>query len=114
MIVDPSALEAYREVMEDEADEFIADITSSFYANARELFLKMDEALAKDDIEGFVRAAHTFKSTAATVGAMPLSGLLADLEKRGGSEPLAGLQPLIPPLKQAYEEVETKLRELYP
>jgi len=45
---------------------------------------------------------------------MPLSGLLADLEKKGGSEPLAGLEPLIPPLKAAYEEVESRLRELYP
>ncbi|MBT3712001.1 MAG: Hpt domain-containing protein [Anaerolineae bacterium] len=114
MIVDPSALEAYREIMEDEADEFIIDILNSFYSNARELFSAMDEALAKDDAEGFVRAAHTFKSTAATVGAMPLSGLLADLEKKGGSEPLAGLEPLIPPLKAAYEEVESRLRELYP
>jgi hypothetical protein len=31
MIIDPSALEAYREVMEDEADEFIADVLNSFY-----------------------------------------------------------------------------------
>ncbi|MCP4141964.1 MAG: Hpt domain-containing protein [Chloroflexi bacterium] len=113
MIVDPSALEAYREIMEDEADEFIADIVTSFYVNARELFSKMDEALVKDDREEFVRAAHTFKSTAATVGAMPLSGLLADLEKRAESEPLPGLAPLIPPLKEAYEEVENKLKELY-
>jgi len=33
MIIDPSALEAYREVMEDEADEFIADVLNSFYTN---------------------------------------------------------------------------------
>lgn len=114
MIVDPTALEAYREVMEDEADEFIADILGSFYTNARELLSTMDEALIKDDRAGFIRAAHTFKSTAATVGAIPLSGLLADLEKKGGSEPLAGLAHLIPPLKQAYEEVESRLKELYP
>ncbi|MBT3189533.1 MAG: Hpt domain-containing protein [Anaerolineae bacterium] len=113
MIIDPSALEAYREVMEDEADEFIADVLNSFYTNARELLATMDSALLKNNVDEFVRAAHTFKSTAATVGANPLSGLLADLEKRGESEGLSALKPLIPPLKEAFDEVEKKLKEIF-
>lgn len=113
MIVDPSTLEAYREVMEDEADEFVADILDSFYSNARELLAKLDDTLAQNDVDGFVRAAHTFKSTSATVGAQRLSGLLADLEARGGTEPLTNFIPLIPQLKEAYEEAESRLKELY-
>ena len=114
IIATPSPLEAYREVMEDEADEFIADILDSFYSDARELLTTLDKTLAENDADGFVRAAHTLKSTSATVGAQRLSGLLADLEAQGKTKELTDLMPLIPQLKEAYEETESTLKELYP
>ncbi len=113
MIIDPSALEAYREVMEDEADEFIAEILSLFYTNARELLARLESTLAENDVEVFVRTAHTFKTTSATVGAQRVSSLLADLEMRGETEPLSDLLPIISELKEAYEEADSKLKELY-
>lgn len=114
MIVDPSTLETYRSIMDDEADEFIADILTHFYINSQTLIAKLDDSLAENNREEFVRAAHTFKSTSATVGAQRVSNLLANLEERGETELLFALQPLIPELKIAYEESVSKLKELYP
>lgn len=114
MIINPDALESYREVMEDETDAFIADILDSFYSNARELMAALDEAIAANDAESFARAAHTLKSTAATVGAERLSGLAADLEAKANAESLAALTPLTTKLKAAFTEAETKLQELFP
>ena len=113
MPVDPSALEVYREIMGDETDAFIADILNSFYTNARDLIASLDRTLEENDVEGFVRAVHTLKTTTATVGARRVSGLAVDLEARGGTEPLPDLLPLLSELKEAYEEAEIKLKELY-
>ncbi len=113
MLIDPAALEVYREVMGEETDDFIAEILDNFYPNSRELLASLDRALDKNDVEGFTRAAHIFKSTSATVGAQRVSGLVTDLEARASSEPLTDLQPLISKLKDAYEEAEAKLKEIY-
>ena len=113
MSINPAALEVYREIMRDETDAFIADILDSFYTNARELINSLDKALDKNDVEGFVRAAHTLKTTSATVGAQRVSNLIADLETRGEKEPLLNLQPLVVELWEAYEEAEKKLKEFY-
>lgn len=114
MIINPEALEAYREVMEDEADAFIADVLNSFYKNARELIATLDESAAQNDVKSFIRAAHTFKSTAATVGAEPLSSLAADLEEKASSQTLTALTPLLAALKKAFTEAENELKRLYP
>ncbi|MBT3338363.1 MAG: hypothetical protein HN855_02375 [Anaerolineae bacterium] len=42
MTIDTSILESYRELMEEEADEFIADILNSFYENSTELIQTLD------------------------------------------------------------------------
>ncbi len=113
MSIDPAALEVYREIMGDEMDAFIADILKNFYTNVRDLIASLDKTLAENDVEGFTRAAHTLKTTTATVGARRVSSLAIDLEARGGTEPLPDLLPLLSELKEAYEEAEIKLKELY-
>ncbi len=114
MSINPSALEVYREIMEDETDAFIAEILVNFYTNTRELLASLDKFLKQNNVDEFVRAVHTLRSTSATVGAERVSNLATDLETRGGSEPLADLHPLVLELNEAYEEAERKLKEIYP
>ncbi len=114
MSINPSALEVYREIMEDETDAFIAEILANFYTNTRELLASLDKFLKQNNVDEFVRAVHTLRSTSATVGAKRVSNLATDLETRGGSEPLSNLLPLVLELNEAYEEAERKLKEIYP
>ena len=113
MSINSSTLEAYREIMEDEADSFIAEILTNFYVNARNLIDALDKNIAENNVEEFTRAAHTLRSTSATVGALRVSDLATDLEARSTSEHLSNLQPLIFELTEAYEEAEAELKELY-
>ena len=113
MIINPEALEAYKEVMEDEADAFIADILESFYNNSADLIETLEKSIPTNDRKSFIRAAHTFKSTSATVGAESLSGLAADLEMKAHSEALTALTPLVAALKEAFAEAEIELKKLY-
>lgn len=113
MIIDPTILESYRDFMEEEADEFIAEILNDFYENSMTLLNTLDEALKQGLHEEFTRAAHTLKSTSATVGATRLSGLAANLEQRGKDGQLTDLAPLLVPLQEAFDEAKAKLEELY-
>ncbi len=114
MTINTSILESYRELMEEEADEFIADILDSFYENSNQLINTLKEARLQGKSGEFVRAAHTFKSTSATVGAERLSSLAAELEKRGQNENLSDLLPLMASLQDAFEEAQQELNRLYP
>lgn len=98
MVIDPSALEAYREVMGEDADSFIADVMQTYLNSSIQLLAQLDETFVSGDVPTFHRAAHTLKSSSATVGAMTVAGLAATLE----SDSEVGFPP----------EVEKKLNAL--
>ena len=113
MTIDPAALGMYRDIMGEDADEFTRDIVMTFAKSTEELLETMDAAIIAQGREEFIRAAHTLKSSSATVGAQHLSGLAADLESRGVAESLSDLAANIPLLRESYQQAITALTELY-
>ncbi len=112
MTINRSALDAYREMMGEDADAFIADIIDTYLDNAVNLLDDLRSALASGDVEGFVRAAHTLKSTSATVGAEELSALAADLETKGKEGNLSSLAPGVTEAREMFAQVEEELRSM--
>ncbi|RME88864.1 MAG: Hpt domain-containing protein [Anaerolineae bacterium] len=112
MTIDHSALDAYREMMGDEADAFIADIIDTYLNNAVNLFADLESALGNGDAQTFVRAAHTLKSTSATVGAQELSSLAAELEAEGKNQNLTSLAPKVAQAREMFAQVEEELRSM--
>jgi HPt (histidine-containing phosphotransfer) domain-containing protein len=109
MSFDPSALEAYREFMGEEADAFIATVIQDFIKSAPELIRTMEEGLTTEDRVVMVRAAHTLKSNGATIGAHKLAEMCADLEKTGKDAPA---EVLAPKIAQAKDELNQVISEL--
>jgi HPt (histidine-containing phosphotransfer) domain-containing protein len=110
MIIDTSALEAYREVMGEEADSFIADIIDTYLKNAPLLLNAMQEGLAQNDIKSFIRAAHTLKSNSATVGARALASLAAEIEGQGNSGDLNGINVKVAQAMEEFIRVQAALK----
>lgn len=92
MTLDPSALDSYREFMGEDAQVFIDEIIQSFLEAGPQLVKTAEQALQDGQQEAFVRAVHTLKSNSATLGATQLSALAAEMERKGKSEGLAGLE----------------------
>ena len=113
MTIDTSVLDSYRDFMEEDAEDFIKEILSEFYTNAHELLKTLAEVPTEATIEDFVRAAHTLKSTSATVGATELSALAASLEESGKERALAEIAKLLPALQITFMTAETELKKLY-
>jgi HPt (histidine-containing phosphotransfer) domain-containing protein len=112
MTINISALDAYRDVMGDEADMFIADVIDTFFSSAVKLIGTLHSSLSLDDGKTFERAAHTLKSASATVGAKEMAILAADLEELSKSTPLAGLRPKVTQLGTEFEQAVADLRKI--
>ncbi|MBI5840374.1 MAG: Hpt domain-containing protein [Chloroflexi bacterium] len=110
MTIDISALEAYREIMGEEADAFIADIIKTYIQNGANLVQIITDSLASGDKTSFERAAHTLKSTSATVGAKELSAVAAELESLCKTEALSTLAPKVGQLAQEFSKAEAELQ----
>lgn len=113
MTIDTSVLDSYRDFMEEDAEDFIKEILNEFYTNAHELLKTLTEAPTEATLEGFVRAAHTLKSTSATVGATELSALAASLEEKAKERAFAEIAKLLPALRKTFMTAEAELKKLY-
>jgi HPt (histidine-containing phosphotransfer) domain-containing protein len=72
-------------------DEFIAELIESYLAEGQANVDSLSAAAAQSDLAVFTRAAHTLKSTSATVGALRLSELCRGLEEAARSGRAEGL-----------------------
>jgi PAS domain S-box-containing protein len=75
-----ATLDQYYRVMGDEADDFIADLIRTFLPNAKKLVDELKSSLNEKNNKSFLRAAHTLKSSSASLGAIDLSEYSKDLE----------------------------------
>jgi len=72
-------------------DEFITELIESYLAEGQANVDSLSAAAAQSDLAVFTRAAHTLKSTSATIGAMRLSELCRGLEEAARSGRTDGL-----------------------
>lgn len=108
--IDPEALEQYREIMGEEADEFIKDIILTFLDSSIKLIDEMNVSLKEKDAPTFRRASHTLKTGCATVGAVTLAERFAELENLGEQNNLEEAAPLITPIISNLHEINEILK----
>jgi CheY-like chemotaxis protein len=105
--VDPAVLEKFRAMMGEVASELIA----VFLDDAPKRLAELREAKDQGDLEKLERAAHTLKSSSATLGAMPLSDLCRDLEAMGRERTLEGTAEKVTQVEAEYARVKAALEE---
>jgi HPt (histidine-containing phosphotransfer) domain-containing protein len=98
-------LAALKELAADVGSEGVAEIVDLFLGDSVELLRDLRTSSELGDATGIARAAHSLKSTAATVGAEELAGHCLEMERLGR----AGLvREAIPNL----DNVETEYRHV--
>lgn len=85
-VIDHGVLNDVRDLMEDD----FADLVHRFILDAEDLLRQISRGLADGDPALVYRAAHTLKSSAASLGAMRLSEHAKQLEALGRAETLDG------------------------
>jgi len=110
--IDPAALEDLRTLMGEEASELIAELITIFLENTPERLAELRQALAQGDAPKSQLAAHSLKSTSATLGAKKLSTLAAELEEKGRCGNLEGAAESITQIETEYERVKAALEAI--
>jgi HPt (histidine-containing phosphotransfer) domain-containing protein len=72
----------------------------------------MTRGLASGDLTLLERAAHTLKSSSANLGAIGLSDLCLEIERRARGGSSDGVEPLVLASQKTFHRVETALREI--
>jgi len=73
-------MNVFNALKESTGADFIPELMDTFFEDAETQMEQMRSGLAAKDAEVFRRAAHSFKSNAATFGANELSALARELE----------------------------------
>ena len=98
-----------RELTEAGAAEALGPILDTFLADAPGRMQALITAVTSGDTVAVARAAHAFKSAAATIGAAGLAALLVDIEARGKAKQLPELGALV---EQARRESDRVLEQV--
>lgn len=108
--IDLETLQALQDMVGKDDLDAIAEVIDSYLEDAPQLLQAIQNAVRLDDVRGLHYAAHTLKSSSATLGAMRLYRLCQDLEEISkGCTTLTALT-LVSQLETEYERVRTTLQ----
>jgi HPt (histidine-containing phosphotransfer) domain-containing protein len=94
-VLDAESLERLRELDPQGANGLLPRVLRAFDTSLGRLLGQLDEARARNDAAAMRHVAHTLKSSSASVGALELSRICADIERRLREPDPGELQPLL-------------------
>ena len=100
-----------RELQENGLDDLADELIETFSEDAPSRFEDLENAIGAADPEQIRRAAHAYRSGAATMHAKRLAGLLSEVEAAGRAGDSVRPGALLEPLRREHEEVLRQLRE---
>jgi HPt (histidine-containing phosphotransfer) domain-containing protein len=86
--IDQTVLDGIRELAGDEESDFLQTLIQLFLDSAPAKIQNMKTALARGDSKTAMFEAHSLKSSSASLGAMAVSSLSAELEKETKTSPV--------------------------
>ena len=90
---------------------FVLDLSKTFLENSPEKFKTLHQSIENNDVETFLRTAHSLKSSAKTFDADLLADLCYTLEKDSKTLPLNTLKPIIQQAEKEYIIFKQALKE---
>jgi PAS domain S-box-containing protein len=111
-VLDAQALERLRELDPNGENHLMERVVSAFDSSVGRLMPQLEDALNSLELGGIRHVAHTLKSSSASIGAMKLSRMCADLEARARNEQADGMAERIALLQAEVEVVRVALKRV--
>jgi HPt (histidine-containing phosphotransfer) domain-containing protein len=93
-------------------DDFIPELVAAYLQETPLLIQALQQALQDGDAPAFTRAAHSIKSSSASLGALSFSAQARELEVIGKSGDLSQAAGKVSGLAGAYPQLELALKNL--
>jgi CheY-like chemotaxis protein len=98
-----------RAMQEGSEPDIVSELIALFLEDASQRLQALHRAAVHVDALAFERAAHSLKGSCASIGAKRMTALCADLERRGRTGQVTGLEPLLARLEAEFERVRCEL-----
>jgi CheY-like chemotaxis protein len=108
-VLDHGALDFFREPVKNGSPGMLNTIIQSYLESAPRLIETLQTAAARADSGALRYAAHTLKSSSASLGALALAELCGDLETTSNAGNLAYAAEILPTLEAEYRAVREAL-----
>ena len=107
-ILDPTALQTLLQIDPNGENGLIAEMIGHYLDQSPALLLAIEQGEQQQQPEQIRKAAHSLKSSSATLGATALAELCREIEQRGQAGQCAGER--VQQAKELYQQVEQQLR----
>ena len=111
-VLDAAALQRLRELDPTGANRLLARVLTAFQTSTDRLLPQMKDARVAGDLQGVRHVAHTLKSSSASIGALKLSELCAQLEAMLRHDKVDALQTRVDGIAAEVEVVLQALQKL--
>ena len=109
--LDSSALDQIRALEKEGASNLVEEVIQLYLRDAPTLKGAMVEAVAQGNADGLRKAAHTFKSISATIGALELAKLCKEAERMGKEGKLVNIEEVLAGVEGEYKRVVEALEK---
>jgi histidine phosphotransfer protein HptB len=109
--IDTQVLESLLDMLESD-QEVLAEIINCYLVESPKIVATMQTSVTNEDADTLYKAAHSLKSSSASLGAMNLYQLCLQLELKGKSGNLEGVLELMSQLINEYAQVEIALKKI--
>jgi HPt (histidine-containing phosphotransfer) domain-containing protein len=109
-VLDAESLDRLRELDPEGANGLLPRVLRAFDTSLERLLGQLAEARGRGDAVGIRHVAHTLKSSSASIGALELSRICADIERRLREQDSGELQPLLDDMVAQSYRVRAVLR----
>ena len=112
--IDPDTFEEFKQLMAEEGADWIIDLLNQFISDASNYVKDISSGATAGDAERVEKAAHTLKSSSASLGAKNVSELCRRLQQLGRENKIQEIRNLVDSLETAHRQVlEALEREIH-
>ena len=109
-MLDDTALQRLRDLDPSGQTRLLERVLQAFEASVARLLPQLREARARGDMQAVGQVAHTFKSSAASIGATELARLCAGIEQSVRSRGVEALPAMLDDAEREFDNVLRALR----
>jgi HPt (histidine-containing phosphotransfer) domain-containing protein len=110
-VIDLTALQEIQKMAPTADHYFLVETIDLYFEESERLFLMFQDGIPSRDLKLLKRAAHTMRSSSATLGAKRLSLLCRHLENLVDSEELDNVTDWLETIELEYRQVERALKQ---
>jgi HPt (histidine-containing phosphotransfer) domain-containing protein len=111
-VLDEACMAELRALDPDGKAQLVRRVLAAYHASLAKQLAQMRESRAASDWEQVARAAHTLKSSSASVGALALSALCADIERQVREGGAASIAPRLDAFDREVQRVDAAVARL--